>query len=150
MKVIFLEDVKGTAKKGELKDVSDGYARNFLLAKKLAVEATPKAIAELENKKASDDHKLELQKDEAREIAGRLKEAKIVIKSKAGAGGKLFGAVTPAAVADAIESGYGYKPDKKKITIASDIKTFGEYPAEVKFFNGISAKITVAVVDAGN
>jgi large subunit ribosomal protein L9 len=73
-----------------------------------------------------------------------------VIKSKAGAGGKLFGAVTASAIADAIEAEYGYKPDKKKITIASDIKTFGEYPAEVKFFQGISVKITVAVAPAAD
>ncbi|MDR0974530.1 MAG: 50S ribosomal protein L9 [Ruminococcus sp.] len=150
MKVIFLQDVKGTAKKGEMKDVSDGYARNFLLPKKLASEATPKAITELENKKASDDHKLELAKDEAKEIAAKLKDKKIIIKSKAGAGGKLFGAVTVGHIADAVEAEYGYKPDKKKITITSDIKTFGEYPAEIKFFQGISAKITVAVVDAEN
>jgi large subunit ribosomal protein L9 len=148
MKVIFLQDVKGTAKKGEMKEVSDGYARNFLLPKKLASEATAKAITELENKKASDEHKLETQKDEAREIAAKIAGKTIIIKSKAGAGGKLFGAVTPGHIADAVEAEYGYKPDKKKISLTADIKTFGEYPAEIKFFQGITAKITVAVVDA--
>jgi large subunit ribosomal protein L9 len=149
MKVIFLQDVKGTAKKGELKEVSDGYARNFLLPKKLAAEATAKAIAELENKKASDEHKLEVAKDEAREIAAKIAGKKIVIPSKAGAGGKLFGAVTAGNIAEAIEREYGYKADKKKITVNSEIKTFGEYPAEVKFLQGVTAKITIAVVDAG-
>jgi large subunit ribosomal protein L9 len=147
MKVIFLQDVKGTAKKGELKDVSDGYAKNFLIPKKLAAEATTKAISELENKKAADEHRLEVARDEARVVAEKINGKKVIIPSKAGAGGKLFGSITPGHIAEAIERDYGYKADKKKITVTADIKTFGEYPAEVKFLQGVSAKITVAVVE---
>jgi large subunit ribosomal protein L9 len=147
MKVIFLQDVKGTAKKGELKDVSDGYAKNFLIPKKLASEATAKSITELENKKAADEHRLEVAKDEARVIADKISGKKVVIPSKAGAGGRLFGSITPGHIADAIERDYGYKADKKKITLNAEIKTFGEYPAEVKFMQGVAAKITVAVTE---
>jgi large subunit ribosomal protein L9 len=147
MKVIFLSDVKGSGKKGDLKEVADGYAKNFLLPKKLAAEATAKSIAELESKKAADTHRTELAKADAEEFAKKISGSKITIKSKAGAGGKLFGAVTAANVADAIEAAYNFAVDKKKITLASDIKTFGIYPAEIKLFQGVSAKINVEVTE---
>jgi large subunit ribosomal protein L9 len=147
MKVIFLSDVKGSGKKGELKDVADGYAKNFLLPKKLAAEATAKSIAELDQKKAADKHRAEVEKAEAAEFAKKISGTKITIKSKAGAGGKLFGAVTAANVAEAITTAYDFSVDKKKITLPADIKTFGIYPAEIKLTQGIIAKINVEVAE---
>jgi large subunit ribosomal protein L9 len=145
MKVIFLQDVKGSGKKGDLKEVADGYAKNFLLPKKLVAEATAKSISELEGKKAADAHRADVAKAEAQEFAKKISGSKITIKSKAGAGGKLFGAVTAANVAEAVEAAYGYTVDKKKITLPAEIKTFGIYPAEIKLASGVTAKINVEV-----
>ncbi len=147
MKVIFLQDVKGTAKKGDVKEVSDGYARNFLLGKGLAVEATAKNMSDLAGKKASEQHKADVAKQEALEAAAKLKGKKVVCKSKAGQGGKLFGSVTAANIAELIEQQLGVKTDKKKVSLDSEIKAFGTYSAEVKFMAGISEKITVEVVE---
>jgi large subunit ribosomal protein L9 len=147
MKVIFLQDVKGSGKKGDLKEVADGYAKNFLLPKKLASEATAKSIAELESKKAADMHRADVAKADAAEFAKKISGTKITIKSKAGAGGKLFGAVTAANVADAIDAAYGFAVDKKKITLPAEIKTFGVYPAEIKLAQGVTAKINVEVAE---
>ncbi len=147
MKVIFLADVKGSGKKGDVKEVSDGYARNFLLVKGLAAEANAKNLSDLAGKKASEQHKADVAKAEALDAAKRLKGQKVVIKAKAGAGGKLFGAVTASQVADAVNADFGIKVDKKKIALASDIKTFGVYSAEVKLMAGISEKITVEVTE---
>jgi large subunit ribosomal protein L9 len=147
MKVIFLQDVKGSGKKGDLKDVADGYAKNFLFPKKLAAEATAKSIAELESKKAADIHRADVAKADAAEFAKKINGTKITIKSKAGAGGKLFGAVTAANVAEALETAYSYNVDKKKITLPSEIKTFGIYPAEIKLAQGVTAKINIEVAE---
>ncbi len=147
MKVIFLQDVKGTAKKGDVKEVSDGYARNFLLGKGLAVEATAKNMSDLAGKKASEQHKADVAKQEAVEAAAKLKGKKVVCKSKAGQGGKLFGSVTAANIAELIGEQLGVKTDKKKVSLDTEIKAFGTYSAEVKFMAGVSEKITVEVVE---
>ncbi len=147
MKVIFLQDVKGTAKKGDVKEVSDGYARNFLLGKGLAVEATAKNMSDLAGKKASEQHKADVAKKEALEAAAKLKGKKVVCKSKAGQGGKLFGSVTAANIAELIGEQLGVKTDKKKVSLDTEIKAFGTYSAEVKFMAGVSEKITVEVVE---
>ncbi len=147
MKIIFLQDVKGSGKKGEVKEVSDGYARNFLIGKGLAVEATAKNLSDLAGKKSSEQHKIDVAKAEAMENASKLKGGKVVIKAKAGAGGKLFGAVTAGNVADAVCSQFGIKTEKKKVSLSSEIKAFGTYTAEVKLYTGISEKISVEVVE---
>ncbi len=147
MKVIFLQDVKGTAKKGDVKEVSDGYARNFLLGKGLAVEATAKNMSDLAGKKASEQHKADVAKQEAVAAAAKIKGKKVVCKSKAGQGGKLFGSVTAANIAELIEQQLGVKTDKKKVSLDTEIKAFGTYSAEVKFMAGVSEKITVEVVE---
>lgn len=147
MKVIFLQDVKGSGKKGEVKEVSDGYARNFLLGKGLAVEANAKNLSDLAGKKSSEQHKADVAKAEALSSAEKLKGQKVTIKAKAGAGGKLFGAVTAAQVADTISAQLGVKADKKKVSLNSEIKTFGTYTAEVKLHPGISEKVTVEVTE---
>ena len=147
MKVIFLQDVKGTAKKGEVKEVSDGYARNFLIGKGLAVEATAKNLSDLAGKKASEQHKVDVARQEALDNAAAVKGKQVTLKCKAGQGGKLFGSVTGGNVADAVKEQLGVSIDKKKISLSSEIKAFGTYTAELKFFAGISEKITVDVVE---
>ncbi len=147
MKVIFLQDVKGSGKKGEVKEVSDGYARNFLLGKGLAVEATAKNMSDLAGKKSSEQHKADVAKQEALDNAAKLKGKNVVIKGKAGAGGKLFGAITAAQVAEAVSQQLGVTVEKKKIALSSEIKAFGGYTAEVKLHTGISEEITVNVVE---
>jgi len=148
MKVIFMQDVKGSGKKGEIKNVSDGYARNFLITKGLAVEATPKNLSDLEGKQASAQHKIDVDTAEAKKTADILNDKKVIIKAKAGSSGKLFGAVTSAQIADEIAAQYGQKVEKKKISLKSEIKNFGEYEAEIKLYTGISAKMKVEVTEA--
>lgn len=147
MKVIFLQDVKGSGKKGDVKEVADGYARNFLIGKGLAVEATAKNMSDLAGKKSSEQHKAEVAKQEAEAAAAKIKGKKVICKSKAGQGGKLFGSVTAGNIADLISEQLGVKVDKKKVSIDTEIKSFGTYTAEVKFLSGISEKITVEVTE---
>ena len=148
MKVNFLQDVKGTAKKGEVKEVSDGYARIFLIGKGLAIEATAKNLSDLAGKKASEQHKADVARQEALDAAAAVKGKKVTLKCKAGQGGKLFGSVTGGNVADAVKEQLNVNIDKKKISISNEIKSFGTYTAELKFHAGISEKITVDVVEA--
>ena len=147
MKVIFLQDVKGSGKKGDVKEVADGYARNFLIGKGLAVEATAKNMSDLAGKKASEQHKADVAKQEAEAAAEKIKGKKVICKSKAGQGGKLFGSVTAGNIADLIDQQLGIKVDKKKISLDTEIKAFGTYTAEVKFLAGISEKVTVEVTE---
>lgn len=148
MKVIFVQDVKGSGKKGEMKEVSDGYARNMLLKKGLAVEATPENINHLQGQQASAQHKIDVEKATAQENKTKLDGKQVVIKAKAGTGGRLFGSVTAANVAQAIAEQYAVKLDKKKISLNSDIKAFGTFSAEIRLYTGISATVTVEVVEA--
>lgn len=147
MKVIYLQDVKGSGKKGEVKNVADGYARNMLLPKGLAVEATPENMNKLEGQKASAQHKTDVEKQAAAEAAAKIKDKKLIIKAKAGSNDRLFGSVTAANIAEALDSQLGVKVDKKKISLSSDIKNFGSYTATVKFYAGISEKVDVDVVE---
>ena len=144
MKVILTQDVKGSGKKGELINAADGYARNFLLPKGLAIEANNQAIGELKAKEASKQHKIQVEKEAAIETAKKLEGKTVSLTAKAGAGGKLFGSVTTKEIADAIKKQYGAEVDKKKISV-NEIKAFGSYTAEVKLYTGISAKMTVEV-----
>ncbi len=145
MKVIFLQDVKGSGKKGELKNVADGYARNMLLPKGYAVEATPENMNKLEGAQASAQHKIDVDVQAAKDSAAKIKGKKVEIVAKAGSNGKLFGSVTAANVADALSQQLGVKVDKKKIVLSTDIKNFGSYTATVKLYNGIAETIDVEV-----
>lgn len=147
MKVIFLKDVKGSGKKGEIKNVADGYARNMLLPKDLAVEATPENLNKLQGQQASAQHKVDVDIQNAKATAEKLKDHKVIITAKAGSNGKLFGSVTAGNVAEAIEKQFGVKIDKKKIVLSTDIKNFGSYTANIKLYNGISEKIDVEVTE---
>lgn len=146
MKVILNADVKGLGKKGEMVNASDGYARNFLFPKNLAVEANATAMNELKNREASKAHHIAEEKREATEACNKINGKEIVIKAKAGANGKLFGAVTSKEIAGEIKAKFGLTVDKKKISVA-DIKSYGEYTAEVKFYNGIIAKLSIKVTE---
>ena len=145
MKVIFLQYVKGSGKKGELKNVADGYARNMLLPKGYAVEATPENMNKLEGAQASAQHKIDVDVQAAKDAAAKIKGKKVEIVAKAGSNGKLFGSVTAANVADALSQQLGVKVDKKKIVLSTDIKNFGSYTATVKLYNGIAETIDVEV-----
>lgn len=147
MKVILKADVKALGKKGDLVNASDGYARNFLFPKGLAVEANAEALNDYNNKeKAKKFHKAEEIK-EANAVAEKLEGKTFKFTAKAGANGKLFGSVTAKDVAEKINSELGESIDKRKISM-SDIKSFGTVQAEVKVYQGITAKIFVQVSEA--
>jgi len=144
MKVVLLADVKGHGKKGELCNVSDGYARNFLFPKKLAVEADNAALNELKNREEAAAHHKKEEINNAKAIAEKLEGKSVKITAKAGAAGRLFGSVTSKEIAAEIKKSLGIEIDRKKMTVA-DIKNFGEYTAEIKLYQGITAKVTVIV-----
>ena len=146
MKVILKQDVKGQGKKGELVTASDGYARNFLFPRGLAVEADSQAMNELRNREESAAYHKKVEKDAALAAAATLKDKALTIHAKAGNGGRLFGSVTTKEVADALEKQVGVKVDKRKITM-NDIKAFGTYTAEVKLYTGVTAEIRVVVAE---
>ncbi len=148
MKVIFIKDVKGSGKKGELKNVADGYARNMLIPKGLAVEATPENLNKLEGQKASQQHKIEVEKQNALDIKSKIDGKKVIIKAKAGNNQKLFGSVTAGHIADALSGQFSVKVDKKKISLKTDIKNFGNFDVCVKLYSGITADISVEVTEA--
>lgn len=147
MKVILIKDVKGSGKKDDILNVADGYARNYLIARGFAIEATSKNLNDIEGKKASEQHKLDVEKQEALDTAKKLDGKTVVAKAKAGSGGRLFGSITSATIADLIQQQYTFKIDKKKINISSDLKAFGEYSAEIKMVQGVSCKIKISVVE---
>ena len=144
MKVIFVQDVKGSGKKGEVKEVSDGYARNFLFPRKLAMEANSQAMSELKNREAAEKHRIDMEIAAAKASAEKLEGKTVRLTAKAGANGKLFGSVTPKDVAAAIAQQFSIELDKRKVVV-EDIKAFGTYPVEVKLYNGISAAMFVMV-----
>lgn len=147
MKVILIKDVKGSGKKGDVLNAADGYARNYLIGKGFAVEATQKNLNDLQGKKSSEQHKIDVEIADNKAIVDKIKDKEIVIRAKAGQGGKLFGAVTAAAVSDELKKQFGVDVDKKKINLSSDIKTFGDFSAAVKLTHGVGCEIKIKVVE---
>lgn len=146
MKVMLLQDVKGQGKKDQIIEVSDGYARNFLLPKKLAVIADAKAVNEAKNKEASNLHKIEVAKSEAKQIADKLSKTVVKINESAGNDNRLYGAVTSKDIAERLHKDHGILVDKKKIVMNESIKTFGTYKVEIKLYGAeITGTITVQV-----
>ena len=144
MKVILLQDVKGQGKKGEIKDVNEGYARNFLVKKGLAEIATASKLNDISQKKsAADFHKAEEIKA-TKLLAEEIKGKTFTVKIKAGQNGKVFGSVTGGNISDALNAA-GYKVDKKKIIVPQPIKTLGTYDIDLKLMEGITSKIIVIV-----
>lgn len=146
MKVILLEDVKGTGKKGEIKEVKDGYAINCLIRKGLAQEASAKNLNLLQGQRDSAQHKIDVDTANAKEIASKLEGKSVVVRARAGQNDRLFGTVTSKEVAAAIKQTLGLDIDKKKISIAVKIEGFGDYSAAARLYAGVSAKFTVSVV----
>lgn len=145
MKVILLADVKGTGKKQEIVNVSDGYARNFLFPKKLAVEATPGAAKEIERKQAAERQREMERRAAAEKKAASLRGKVITVVAKCGAQGRLYGSVTGQEIADALRAQHGVEVDKRKIDLAEPIRAVGETEVVVKLYPEISAKMTVRV-----
>ena len=147
MKVILLQDVKSLGKKGELVEASDGYARNYLLPRKIAREANAQAMNEYKNAENSKNFKIATQKAQAEQQKKMLEGKKFVMTAKAGQGGRLFGSITAKQVAEEIKKQYNIVVDKRKVVLDCDIKEFGTYKAEVKLYTGISANIDVQVTE---
>ena len=147
MKVIFHEDVKGQGKKGELKEVSDGYARNYLLPRKLASEATADNINALKLKEKAKAAQIAKEKAQAEENAKKLGGVQVIIKAKAGNAGKLFGAVTSQEISDALREQFGMDVEKNKIVQPEPIKSYGSYTVKAKLGYEISGTVNVLVVE---
>ena len=145
MKVILMEDVKGQGKKGQMVDVSDGYARNFLIPKGLAKEANNTNINDMKTQKAAEDAKASRELKAAQEFSEKLKEVNLTIKVKAGENGRLFGAVSNKDIAGELLTQYKYNIDKKKIMLDEVIKSAGEYEIQVKLHTKVTAKFKVIV-----
>ncbi|MCL2873355.1 MAG: 50S ribosomal protein L9 [Defluviitaleaceae bacterium] len=148
MQVILLQDIKNVGKKGQLLEAADGYARNYLIPRKMAVEATKGNVNELEAKNKALVAKAEKELENAKEFAASLNEKKINIKVKMGENGKLFGSVTNKEIAQALLDQIGVSIDKKKIVLNEPIKTVGEKDVEIKVMHDVSAKIIVNVIEA--
>ena len=147
MKVILTQDVKSQGKKGQLINVSDGYARNFLFPKGLAVEADASAMNDLKNKESSRLHKIELEKQAANDIAKKLEQVTVQIQAKSGVDGRLYGSVTSLDLAESLEKQHGIKVDKRKIQLSDPIRTFGNHTVTVKLYTEITGKINVVISD---
>ncbi len=145
MKVILTADVKGQGKKDQVVEVSDGYARNFLFPKKLAVPADAKSMNEIKNKEASKQHKIDVERAEAKQIAKKLEDITLVFEYAAGADSKLYGSVTNKDISEKLKSAYGIEVDKRKITLPEPIKSFGSFTADAKLYSDVSAKIKLTV-----
>jgi len=148
MKVILLQDVQGSGKKGDLVNVSDGYAKNFLLKRGLAKEANTKNMAELKSIQDAADRRRQQEIDAANQTASEIGGKTIKVTAKAGQAGKLFGAVTAKEVAEEVNRQLGVEVDRRRITM-DDIKSYGSYEADIKLHSGISAKIYVVVGEEG-
>ena len=145
MKVILLQDVKGKGKKGQMLEISDGYARNFLLPRKLAVEATPDAVNTMRMNDKAAAEKAAKERAEALETSKKLREMTVVVTAKGGGAGKLFGSVTNQEIADALAKSAGIKLDKRKIVISDPIKNVGTYTVQCKLGYEITAPLTVKI-----
>lgn len=147
MKVILLQDVKGKGKKGQMLEVSDGYARNYMLPRKLAIEATPDAINTMRMNDKATQERIAREKAEALAVSKQLREMTVTVTAKGGGAGRLFGSVTNAEIADALAKN-GIKLDKRKIVIAEPIKNVGTYTVTCKLGYEISAPLTVKIEEA--
>lgn len=147
MKVVLTKDVKAQGKAGQIINVSDGYARNFLFPKGLAIEADAKALNEIKNREASEKHKIEVETAKANEIAQKLSQVSVKIPCQSGADSRLYGSVTSKDICDQLKKQHGIEVDKRKIQLSDAIKAYGTYTVEVKLYNGITGKINVVVCE---
>ncbi len=146
MKVVLTKDVKAQGKAGQVINVSDGYARNFLFPKGLAIEADAKAMNEIKNKEASAKHKIEVETNAAKETAEKLSSVQVKIKCQSGGDGRLYGSVTTKDIAEELKKQHGIEIDKRKIQMDT-IKSYGSYTADVKLYSGIVGKVNILVCE---
>jgi len=147
MEVILLEDVKSLGKKGEIVKVNDGYARNFILKKKLGLEATTKNLNDLKLKQANEERVAKEQFEQAKALALKVEEKTVTVTIKAGEGGRTFGSVSTKEIATAVASQLGLELDKKKMQLSEPIKTLGTHMVPVRLHKDVIAKLTVSVVE---
>lgn len=147
MKVILNADVKGQGKKDQMVEVSDGYARNFLFPKKLARPADNQAVTELKNKQSSAQHKIDVERANAKAAAEKLETVKVIFQVGASADGRLYGSITAKDVAEKLAADHKITVDKRKITMTEPIKTYGSYDLDVKLYNDVAGKIHVTVTE---
>ena len=147
MKVILLKDIKGTGKKDQIIEASDGYARNFLLPRKLAIPADNQSMTELRNKEASRQHKIDTDRAAAQEIAKKLTAIVVKIKVGSSADGRLYGSGTTKEIAERLEKDFGITVDKRKITLSDPIKAYGTYTLDVRLYTDVAGKINVVVAE---
>ena len=146
MKVILLDNIKGVGKKDEVINAADGYARNYLFPKKLAVEANAENMSKLNNKKEAASFRKDVEKQNAEELAKKLKGIMLKMKVKAGENGKIFGGVTSKEISENLKSQYNYSIDKKKIELKETIKTLGEFNVSIKLYEGVVASLKIQVI----
>ena len=148
MQIVLLEDVKSLGKKGEIVKVNEGYGRNFILPKKLGVEATAKNLNDLKLKKANEEKVAAKLLEEARELGAKLEKASVTLSIKAGENGKAFGSVSSKEISKAVQEQLGLDIDKKKLVLADPIKTLGTHEVPVKLHMDVTANLSVKVVEA--
>ncbi len=148
MKIVLLQDVKALGKKGQVVQVSDGYARNFILPRKLGVEATPKNLNDLKLKKANEEKLAAEELAAAKEMAKRLEKLSVSLKMKAGEGGKAFGSISGKEIAAAALDQLGLEIDKKKLVLPEPIKTFGVHEVPIRLHRDVTGKLAVKVTEA--
>jgi large subunit ribosomal protein L9 len=148
VKVILKKDIKGSGKKNEVVNVAEGYARNYLLPKGLAIEATPSNLQDLARKKRNQDKKQEKELQQAQELEAKLKKVTLTIPVKTGEGGRLFGSISNRDIGDVLEKEKGLKVDKRKIEVDGTIKELGIYPIKIKLHPQVTVTIQVQVVEA--
>lgn len=146
MKVILLQDIKGVGKKEQIINANDGYARNYLFPKKLAVEANAGNLGNLKAKQESNQYRKDVEKEEATKLANKIKDLALVIKVKAGENGKIFGGVTSKEIAENLKKQYKIEVDKKKIILAETIKNLGILTVEIKLYEGVIGKLKVQII----
>lgn len=147
MKVIFTQDVKGKGKKGEIKNVSEGYARNYLLKNNLVIEATPGNLKGLEAQKNKEKQKEQEEVKEAEQLKDRLKKLEVTLKTKAGEGGRLFGSITSKQIAEELKKAHNIKIDKRKIELDQPIRSLGYTNVPVKLHNEVTGEVKVHVLE---
>lgn len=145
MKVILTQDVKAQGKKGDIIEVSDGYARNFLLARKLAIIADAKALNEAKNKEASRLHKIETERAAAAETASKLESALVKIAAPSGADDRLYGSITAKDIAEALKAQHGIDIDRRKMVLEHPIRSYGSYTVDAKLYTDVTARVNVLV-----
>lgn len=146
MKVILLSDIKGVGKKDQIINANDGYARNYLFPKKLALEATAGNLANLKAKQESNQFRKDMQKDEAIKLAEKMKDITLTIKVKAGENGKIFGGVTSKEISENLKIQYNIEIDKKKVNLNETIKNIGSKTVDIKLYEGVIGKLKVSVI----